>query len=404
MRPRGAIYKALGCIPFQNGGPSFALPVFERTSDGDKFFVQEIDEVTNLVSDFKILEDAVVDNLVAANGPDISIGSNVVYAFIDEFGNLHIGSVFKLKMSLRAFVQRCPDQAAIVLQIEELIGEPNQKRRARTKMREVIKNSIGEQSAYAFYEIAVLRAAFWQLLVEFVGNLDAARRIISVRSRLDVGIEPGGAFRFNLEALSPEDQSFIDTEALGMALREQFEPLVDSVVSEPAEEELSHENFEDRINQVLKTLAMTGRQEERIAIILDEIVKDRSIGLAALRRYKSERGQWANSAIKLISLAFLAAESSINTDQLKLPLPVGYALAIEDDEAKVAAFVQPLFSSQYTLARGELLFYLAKHLAKWPKINQAIRSKLDSSHAVFVDNFRPSIVELLERSSKDDAT
>jgi hypothetical protein len=64
----------------------------------------------------------------------------------------------------------------------------------------------------------------------------------------------------------------------------------------------------------------------------------------------------------------------------------------------IAELVPALFTKQFPMARGELLYYLAKHLAQWPEINAAIRRSVDRTRSMFVDPYRNEIHRLLSKA------
>jgi hypothetical protein len=65
-------------------------------------------------------------------------------------------------------------------------------------------------------------------------------------------------------------------------------------------------------------------------------------------------------------------------------------------ERFIANLIPKLFTRHFSLSRGELLYYLAKHLAKWPQINAALQQALDRTVAIFVDNWRSEIQTFLK--------
>jgi hypothetical protein len=217
-------------------------------------------------------------------------------------------------------------------------------------------------------------------------NADAARRILRARSRLGARIE-NGTITLELDALSVEDRERVDQQKLASSLLAEFD--VESITSEdldPLSFDVKPDNAvqTERVSKVLNQIKVTGRQEERIAILVDAILQHRDVGLSALIQYGNDRAKLANWAIQEMR----GRLGGFGHESPKL------------DEAAIAEFIPRLFNNHYTLSRGELLFYLAKHLAKWPTVNAALRRTLDRTASVFVGNYRKKIEELLDKPIK----
>jgi hypothetical protein len=144
----------------------------------------------------------------------------------------------------------------------------------------------------------------------------------------------------------------------------------------------SFQTFTIETRQVIaKKIRKTARQEERIAMILDMIVQDRPYGLAILEEYKSDRAKFATYALDQIRTLF--TDMHVDTK----------------DEYVVAGLIPRLFSYTYPLNRGRLLYFLARYLAKYPQINQAIARCLNRTASMFVEEYRSRINQLLSGGS-----
>jgi hypothetical protein len=126
----------------------------------------------------------------------------------------------------------------------------------------------------------------------------------------------------------------------------------------------------------LEKIRKTRRQEERIAIILETILEDRKVGISVLEKYGSDRGKFASAALLHIRNQ-LASDDGIR------------------DELIVANMISQFYSNIFPFNRGILLYFLAKHLTKYPLINKAIRQCLNRSGSVFLFRYRDDINRLL---------
>ena len=112
--------KLIGCLPLTEGGIGFAVPVFTSREDS-RWTVQEIDELSERISAFRILEgfDTV---LLPAASATASVGGSQVYAFVSSPASAaHVGPLHALRPTLEDFAKDNPDRRGIVVQIQELI-------------------------------------------------------------------------------------------------------------------------------------------------------------------------------------------------------------------------------------------------------------------------------------------
>ncbi len=155
----------LSCLPYQHAMPSFALPLLGDVNSGSVRFVQEIDETTGCVEQFRILENADhLAPLLELKFPFSAarIGYPPIYVFLDQALQIHIGTLSAIESILRAFLVSNSKHAALKLQISELIGSDQEKRRFRAQIRGLVAKTSGSNAARAFYEGSVLRAALWE--------------------------------------------------------------------------------------------------------------------------------------------------------------------------------------------------------------------------------------------------
>ncbi len=148
-------------------------------------------------------------------------------------------------------------------------------------------------------------------------------------------------------------------------------------LSETDREFLQNAQISDAISRVKRAV----RQEERVALLIEQILENREIGLCALLQYSGERAKFAQHASSLIRQSFNSREKDSSNDFLT-----------------AAALVRRLFTDVFPYNTGTLLFYLAKHLGKYPQVNTAIRATLARTGSMFVEQWRDEIEKALKEA------
>jgi hypothetical protein len=138
----------------------------------------------------------------------------------------------------------------------------------------------------------------------------------------------------------------------------------------------ANDNYRPEPYKVAAAIAKTARQEERVSLVLDLILRDRTRGFKVLMEYQSVKAKFESHALQEIRSAF--SDPSTSNDQLI-----------------AASLVSKFFSFTYPMNRGRLLYFLAKNLAKYPIVNEAIRVCLRKTASMFVDEYRSRIDQLL---------
>jgi hypothetical protein len=382
----------VGCWPFEQNKSGFALPLFAHPDNFAMKLVQDIDQISGKVSGFRVLEDADLALVAVSNVAQSAVGEDIIYAFLNDDGNAYAGTSLQLADLLRKFAKRNPTRQSTNLQIIELIGTNHEKKVARVNMRQTIVQQAGANAAASFYGGA-LRSILWSVLVGGAQNEEIAKRILKVRSQLNASIE-NGVLIFDLNAISSEDRATIDENDLEAKILAEFELMpTNGLPHRGTVESESHdvEAVQKKVAELLKRIKRSGRQEERIAILMDAIIADRSIGLTALLQYGQDRAKFANWTLDQLRGRFFQTPPKDNHLEL---FQTDNQIEFEI-ESSIALLVPRLFTQHYPLSRGELLYYLAKHLAKWPRVNVAIKRSLDRTASMFVDYWRPLIDELL---------
>ncbi len=143
---------------------------------------------------------------------------------------------------------------------------------------------------------------------------------------------------------------------------------------------VANDNYLPDPNKIAISIGRISRQEERISVILDLILRDRHRGFEILNEYEGERAKFALYAISEIRYSF-GDESPAN------------------DQLIAASLVSKFFTYTYPMNRGRLLYFLARYLAKYPIVNDAISRCLSRTASMFVEEYRSKIRDLLERAA-----
>lgn len=138
-------------------------------------------------------------------------------------------------------------------------------------------------------------------------------------------------------------------------------------------------------SEKLVQIKSTAKQEERLALLLGEIARDRSQGLSILDAYSIDRSKFATWALTQIR------------QQVQQSSPDESALV-------VAKLISLLYAQAFPFSQGRLLYYLALHLARYPLARQAIRSKLEKTKSMSVEVLRNKIESLLDRSIENPSS
>jgi hypothetical protein len=380
--------RVIGCVPFDKDIiAGFALPVFEHPEHDALLTVQEIDEYLNVIASFKTLEGDLYKTIPVQTDLIARVGAAQIHAFITEDGTTHVGTLAAIEPTLRAFVKRFPERRAISLQVMELVGTAEEKRAARGKMRQLISDRAGAAAARLFYQRSALCAAIWARLIAAAPNPAAARRILSLRSRINPRMEGDRQIKIDLRDLDPADYSGITVAELAADLQREFEFLTENAIVISISESISSptEEQRDTVTRALKRISEAGRQEERLAILMDEILKDKEKGFLLLLQYKEDRGKFATRALRQI----LGPVFSTRARPVK-------------DEQIMASFVPKLYTLSFPMSRGLLLYFLGKHLGKYRVINRAIKRRLDHSKSMFVSSHRTAIEGILKSTLPSD--
>ncbi|MET4480834.1 hypothetical protein [Bradyrhizobium sp. F1.13.3] len=342
--------------------------------------MQEIDELTGRVAGFRILEDFQSPIQPLESSLTASIGDPQVYAFVPTATSMHAGSLRVLRPRLASFAEANPNRHGIVVQIRELIGTGQEKKVARARMRTLLLEQQGAAAARSYYEGSVLKSILWSCLLASAIDAPMCRRILHARGQLSASVNADGTISIDLSSLSADDQKHIDIEKLISEIMLEFELPPDANDRSYVIEHEDIELVKRRAKELARSIALTGRQEERIAMLIAAILNDPAVGKSALSEYKSDRAQTAAWTLAELRKLFVGARW-------------------DSDEQVIAALLPRLFKQQWPMTRGDLLLSLANHLAKWPRINQAIHRIVGSTRSAYVEMWRSEINHALDGTS-----
>lgn len=361
----------IGCTTFGKEAIGFALPIFSHQTETHKVTIQEVDEVTGRITSFRSLEQTDFPS-IRANGPSLMVGDKPIYAFFSTAEDVHVGTLDILRPMLEKVAEDSSSRQDLVLQIRELIGSADEKKIARVRMQRQILKEHGIVAARSFYEGSVLQSVMWSCLLSTTTNERMARRILKARPSLSATITSTGKITLDLLALSEQDRAAIDSSKLLTMILLEFDPEPNNRPTAILADNSYAPDIRRNTEVLLDQISLTKRQEERVAVLLSAILDNPLVGKSAILQYQTDKAKFADWAVKEIRQLLL------NTDW-------------SSDERIVASLVPRFFARQYPMSRGDLLFFLAKHLGKWPLVREAIRGSLKKTQSLFVSWRRTEI-------------
>ncbi len=374
---RASRFRVIGCIPFQVG-TGFALPIFVADTIGGKFLIQEVDEASNSVVSFKELDADISSAILVESDGWSRIGEDLVFAFISDDQCPHVGSLLDIRPILLDFRNKHPKRLGIILQINELIGSTCEKRNSRAQMAAAISLSTGHHAAKQFYHGSVLQVVLWQILVAAAPNAQAAARILKERNRLLASVDGFSTIRIKFGEVSRSDFSDLTDAQVSSRITEQFDPEFQTTELSQASTPQSDisSSLENRVSAALSHIRNSRKQEERISIILRELLNDRQAGTLILERYQSDRAGFATSVLRKL-------RNTLDRNDF------------QNFEAQIANLLVRLFIDMYPMRQGDLLLQLSRYLSGYRLIRSVILARLSRSNSVFLEPYRADINKFL---------
>jgi hypothetical protein len=380
-RVTGKRASVVGCLLLDADSPGFAIPIVADPDRPGRWTIQEVDEVANSVVGLTPIDDDNADIIPIQNGPEITIGGDIVFAFVENRSKIYSGTLKDLRDRLRALAIAFRQWPGIILQIAELIGSKEEKKAARAEMRRLIGKRSGESAATAFYDRSALRIALWDKVLAHAVDAKAAKKILNARKFMDVHINADGIVTVDLKAISSEDYSGIDAQTLAQELSAEFDlnrPTDESEVIQS--ENLGDTNVSAKVGAALTRILSAGRQEARIAIILSEIARDPTIAKELMSRYQHDRAKFATLALRIIRQS------------------LGDIYQPPQSQLVISHIIEVLYREVFPTSRGFLLYCFSKELADFPNINRIIGRLAAKSHSIFMEEYRARIDENLKRA------
>jgi hypothetical protein len=145
--------------------------------------------------------------------------------------------------------------------------------------------------------------------------------------------------------------------------------------------------------EAARELHRVGRQEERVAILLDLILRNPDDALLLINLYSKDRAKYANRVLKQI-------ETEVRSNRQ------GDTLFQEEkgrrlNAIQLARIINRPFSRGMPNNRAALLYYMAKHLARYPDINKYLREKITDTRSIFIVPLRSEIIGFLDHGDEN---
>jgi hypothetical protein len=337
-------------------GPGFAYPLFgeHRTKT---LYAQDIDEYSNTIRNFLPIHEQ--NEVITSFDGEIyaTNGSTSIFVFIDDDGHVFGGELPTIERTLQSFLKKFPSHPGVCLQISELIGNIDQKRFARSYMKNVIHASNGAHSSKIFYFGSALQVALWNHLLKAAPSQESAQHILDARSRLHASVNEHGELNLDLADLAPSDYALISLEKLKDDLLKEFDftPEItgSDVETDPFMEEAGDLRFRMGVLAALETISRARSPEERISLIWKTILEDRNTGLRVIA-LREEPTYFVQTAVSQTVLGLKGSRAR--------------------DQKTVAALVDPIARKTGPHSRASLLRYLREHLGQYPLVAEAVRA------------------------------
>jgi len=134
----------------------------------------------------------------------------------------------------------------------------------------------------------------------------------------------------------------------------------------------------------IRFIKQTGKQEERLAILLKTVLSNRKFAREIVGQYGRDKAKFANLVVQDLR-RILKSES-------KRQIKEG---SFRITDVGLAHILFGRFRRGMQLNRILLLYYMAKHLHQFPDINKYLRGRFERSFSVYLDPYRDEIKRLL---------
>lgn len=365
----------IGCAQLTDHNPSMLLPLFKFS--GDECLYAQLYDPLGAVQGFHVVTEtpwwlAQEDQVIT-----IENGDEPVISFTNSAGHIHCGKRSELLSTLRTVCGSREASDAFKLSAYELIGDREKIMHHRSKTIEDISKEIGVASAAA-YRNSVAGDLAWRLLEKNVAHLDAAEKLSLFRATITTRFS-GDVLEIDLGSMSPEDFSISVDEIVRRVSNEMRGAA--SVIQSPSKADLSEVGGTDpAYKDLLQAVDSSGRQEERIAILIRSILLSPRQGFHLLEHYHHQ-AKFETEAVNIIRNA------------------MGRWELLDDDrmEMRLARIIRPLITASYPMRKGETIFFFAEHLSDFDLIRAEIERALRESQSLSVNLLRKQIELALDR-------
>lgn len=140
------------------------------------------------------------------------------------------------------------------------------------------------------------------------------------------------------------------------------------------EQDLRGIEFKRITREHVKDIHNSKSKEERLALLLDSILHNRSEGLRIIEAYADDNSIYANKSLDELKKALIAESETGKADNLAL----------------VRAVRRPL-AHQLGDSRANLIYYFVKHLSKYPDIKAYLVKSYANTSSEDIDRYRSEI-------------
>ncbi|WP_125901049.1 hypothetical protein [Methylobacterium indicum] len=377
-------HNLFGFIPYQ-GGDGFCLPVFSLRANPNDYFIQIPDVFTNKVSKYRKLDGIIQSDLIKFDSENHIDTDSLIFVFRSE-SKIIISELGDVQSKIVPLMNKYENNPAILQQIAEISGTPQYKKYARAKMRQHLRDTIGESAASFYHEGSVLRSAFWDVLIALAPDWKAANHIIANKLNISAWIEDG-KIQIDVKALSDSSYDAVKTASIIQLINDQFDPCLqnedfssvptlDNDILSDIKEVPRQERV--RLSQLVAQIRKSPRQEERLVLFMKYLIDYPHLNFALSKEYDFDKAKFANQSIKELKKTF------------------GNKDKINNRDLYMAKFLVKFFSTIFPMQRGALVWYAAMHLGKYRHLNGVILSKFKNMEFRFTETGRAEIREALD--------
>lgn len=362
-------HRVIGVLALTEGLPSFGEPIFNFGDE--QLYVQDVDPKSGRIRRFLKIETE--DNLKPAKSGGVAVGDRPILAFLTSKSEPMVGRVEDIRDRLIEAIESSSTPVAVQMQIYNLIGD--RPSTARTHRRLQITIADTSERAAQIFEREYAKSILWDELLKLDSPSLSDTSAQFIMSNADVAVR-GGAL---VAVLSPELELLVADEL--ETIRRSFAQTISKetqgdLFAEGPSSFLSSEDFDSHFGYDLARIRRVGRQEERLAIILKNVIENPKIGIPLMFSYK-DSASFANNALSVAKSHL--RESDTRADRIMT----------------VARMIGPMYQIAFPMARGVLLMELARHLGGYPEIGGAIRQRLSQTSAKSILLYAPLIEQLI---------